>query len=612
MSLPRIRPAIQSMHGYAPPKEGRVGLRLDFNENTTGCSPAVLAALRDATAEDLARYPEYAQGEAEIAAAFGHTPASFTLTNGVDDALMLAVLTFLDPGDEMLISEPTFAMYRFYAEQAGALVRTVRYSDLEVTPGIRRFDFDLGVLRAAITPRTRLICVASPNNPTGTLVPPAALLEFARAFPDLALLVDEAYAEFVSDDYRGLLTAVLEQPNLLVARTFSKAYGMAGARLGCLAAHPALMPTLRTAHSPYNVNSLAVLCGRAAVRDTTWVTDYRRQTIASRALVETCLQALAIPYWQSRANFVLFDAGSAASQLVAQCKQRGVLLRDRRADYPGSVRITCGTVEQTSQALNLLKELWPTLDQAAQPQPVPAPLLPHPSSPLARPWLVFDLDGVLVDVSQSYRQAILDTVRHLGGGELSPTDVQALKDEGGFNNDWDLSSELLRRRNRSVPYAEVVRVFNQFYLGPDWDGLILREQWLLPPELLRELKQHYQLAIFTGRPRSDAEFVLRRFNVAADFSRLLAMEDVNPGKPAPDGLLHLAREFAPVPIVAYVGDTVDDARCAQGAAVPFIGILPAHHLSTLRLRQLFVELGSRTIVPDAATAALRLLQEVRS
>jgi len=600
------------MHGYAPPKEGRVGLRLDFNENTTGCSPAVLAALRAAGAEDLARYPEYAQGEAEIAAAFGHTPASFTLTNGVDDALMLAVLTFLDPGDELLIAAPTFAMYRFYAEQLGAVVRSVPARNLAVAPGIHRFELDLATLRAAITPRTRLICLASPNNPTGALQPPEALLELARDFPDLALLVDEAYAEFVADDYRGLLAAVLDQPNLLVARTFSKAYGMAGARLGCLAAHPALMPTLRTAHSPYNVNSLAVLCGRAAVRDTAWVADYRRQTIASRALVETCLQSLAIPYWQSRANFVLFDAGGAAAALVAACKQRGVLLRDRRADYPGAVRITCGTVEQTTQALRLLKELWPTLDQAAQPQPVPAPLLPHPSSPLARPWLVFDLDGVLVDVSQSYRQAILDTVRHLGGGDLSPADVQALKDEGGFNNDWDLSSELLRRRNRSVPYAEVVRVFNQFYLGPDWNGLILREQWLLPPDLLRELQRHYRLAIFTGRPRADAEFVLRRFHVAADFTRLLAMEDVTPGKPAPDGLLLLAREFAPVPIVAYVGDTVDDARCAAGAAVPFVGILPANHLSTRRLRQLFVELGSRSIVPDAAAAARALLQDVPS
>lgn len=356
--LPRLRPAVERLRAYSPPKEGRIGLRLDFNENTIGCPPRVLEVLRAITGEDLARYPEYAQGEAAIAQAFGHTPATMTLTNGVDDAILLAVQCFVDAGDEMIIVEPTFTIYRFYGELAGARLTQVRWREREITAGIRRFELDSNALRAAITPRTRLVIIASPNNPTGHLTPPAELLEYVRAAPQTAFLVDEAYADFVAADYRGLLDAVRELPNLLVARTFSKSYGLAGLRLGSLFAHPELMPVLRKAHSPYNVNTLAIRCALAAFEEQNWLEDYRRQTRESRAHIQTVLALAGISFWQSDANFVLFEAGKRAENVLTGLRQQGILIRDRRGDYPGALRITCGTCGQTERALAALLEFW--------------------------------------------------------------------------------------------------------------------------------------------------------------------------------------------------------------------------------------------------------------
>ena len=357
MSL-AARAAIRAMPAYLPPREGRTGLRLDFNENTLGCSPAVLAALRASSAEDLSRYPEYDAAERQITAAWGHSPATALLTNGVDDAIWLAVVTFLDPGDEAIVVTPTFAMYRFYCQQAGVAPVFVPCSSRELGGGVRVFELDMPALLAAVTPRTRAVFLANPNNPTGHAISETVLLQLARRLPDCLIFADEAYADFVAPGHRGLLDAVAATPNLVVARTFSKAYGLAGARLGCLFAPPGLVPDLRKAHSPYNVNTLALRCGLAALSDPAWAADYCRQVIASRAVVEQTLAACAIPYWQSRANFVLFEAGDRTDLLIAGLRRRGILIRDRRSDWPGAARISCGSVEQTTAACAALRQLW--------------------------------------------------------------------------------------------------------------------------------------------------------------------------------------------------------------------------------------------------------------
>ena len=222
---PEPRALIKRMREYHPPLGGRGGLRLDFNENTLQCSPQVLEALGRIAASDLTKYPERQPVEAKVAAALGLEAEQVLLTNGVDEAIHVLCQTFLDRGDELLLPTPAYTMYEVYGSATEATIKTV-------PPG-RDFRFPLDELLEAITPRTRLIAIANPNSPTGSVAQRAQLLKIIESAPQAVVLVDEAYYHFFGET---ILDQVGKLPNLIVARTFSKAYGLAGLRLGMLAA----------------------------------------------------------------------------------------------------------------------------------------------------------------------------------------------------------------------------------------------------------------------------------------------------------------------------------------------------------------------------------------
>lgn len=257
------RAAARNLHAYRPPLAGRTGLRLDFNESTVGCSPRVLARLRSLDAELLARYPEREPVEIEVAGFLGLDPAQVLLTNGVDEAIHLLCSTYLDPGDEALIVVPTFAMYAIFAQAEGARVVEVRAGD--------NFAFPAKNLLAQLNPRTRLIAVANPNNPTGAAVAGDVLIQIAQAAPQAAVLVDEAYFEFHGET---LIEYTRQIENLFVARTFSKAYGLAGLRIGILAGEPRQMTMVRRVASPYSVNAVALAVLPQALQDQEYVGHY--------------------------------------------------------------------------------------------------------------------------------------------------------------------------------------------------------------------------------------------------------------------------------------------------------------------------------------------------
>lgn len=344
------RQAVLRMAAYHPPAGGREGaLRLDFNENTVGCSPAVIAALEKyANAEAMTMYPEYEASRRELAAFFGVAESEMLLTNGTDEAIQVLVNTFVDSGDEVLLLKPCYAMYRFYAELAGAVVREVEYRQ----PGL---EFPVEELLSAIGPATKAILVANPNNPTGAATSLDVIAAILERAPHAAVLVDEAYFEFCGITALPLLRAY---PNLFVCRTFSKAYGMAAMRIGCLFSSPANAAHLRKAQSPYSVNTLAALAARGAVRDQAYVGDYVRSTLIAREQIVAGLAALGIESYPSQANFVLFQVGQRAIPIRDALRQRGILVRDRSYELPGCLRVTCGTPAQAARFLSDLKELW--------------------------------------------------------------------------------------------------------------------------------------------------------------------------------------------------------------------------------------------------------------
>ncbi len=356
---PAPRARVAAMKEYHPPLGSRDALRLDFNENTLDCSPKVREVLSSIAAGALTRYPEREPVEAIVAAHLGLRAEQVALTNGVDEAIHVLFETFLEAGDELLLPVPTYTMYEVYASATDARVVTVQAAD--------DLQFPFESLLAAITPRTKIIAVANPNSPSGTIATREQLLQLARRAPRAVLLVDEAYYHFCGETVMDLVGAI---PNLVVARTFSKAYGLAGLRIGLLAASAEMMRWVRRVLSPYSVNSLALACLPPAIEDTSYLNWYVSEVLSARAEFETALDAAGVRRWSSRANFILVDIGAKHAEFVRLMRAAGVLVRDRSTDpgCDGRVRITIGTREQMKQAIAALNNAMATLRAAKEPQ----------------------------------------------------------------------------------------------------------------------------------------------------------------------------------------------------------------------------------------------------
>ncbi len=356
---PAPRARVQAMKEYHPPLGCRDTLRLDFNENTLACSPKVKEALAAVSAGALTRYPEREPVEALVAAHLGLKAEQVALTNGVDEAIHVLFEAFLEAGDELLLPVPTYTMYEVYASATDARVVPVQAAD--------DLQFPLERLAAAITPRTKVIAIANPNSPSGSAATREQILELARRAPQAVVLVDEAYFHFHGETVMDLVGTV---PNLIVARTFSKAYGLAGLRLGLLAGPVELMRWVRRVLSPYSVNSLALVCLQAALADRaistgTWAKCWRRVRSLRRRWIR--LECAA-----GRAGRILFWSRSARGtlSLCSLMRAAGVLVRDRSSDpgCDGRVRITIGTREQMKQAVVALHEAMAALRSGGETQ----------------------------------------------------------------------------------------------------------------------------------------------------------------------------------------------------------------------------------------------------
>src|SRR5712664_1736557 len=343
-----VRKAILERQTYEAPAEGREGkVRLDFNENTAGCSAAVIRALGKVSPKQLAMYPEYQRGTARLARHFGVQIKELLLTNGGDDALRVFFDTFVESGSSILICEPTFPMYRYWGEIAGARVEALRYGpDME---------FPMAGILNALRKKPRVLFVANPNNPTGTLLQIAEIKKILRAATHTAVVIDEAYAEFSGVN---LIPYIGKHANLFIARTFSKAAGLAALRLGAVIACPESLSYLRRAMPPFPVNLAALVAAQAAVSDGVAMRGYVREIHRTRAWFEKELDALGIKTFPSAGNFLLANFGPGGPRLFQRLEREGLLLRERTKDLgPGFVRITIGTQAEMELLLKKMKRL---------------------------------------------------------------------------------------------------------------------------------------------------------------------------------------------------------------------------------------------------------------
>ena len=342
---------------YERAPERGPGLRLHLNENTAGCSPAVLHAMRTITAAQASAYPDYGETYRACADWLGVQEDELLITNGLDEGIYTAAVAWLQrhpdgtPADAIVV-EPAYALFAASAEVVGARV---------VRVGPRPdFDVPLEETLAAIAPATRVVFLASPANPSGRLAPREAVEAISRRLPAGAVLfLDEAYVEFADVSFLGRLRSF---PNVVLGRTFAKAFGLAAVRAGYVVAASPLIAQLRRVILPFSVNVFALAAMCAAIRDEAYVRWYVAQVAESRRRLYAMCERLGFDCWQSEANFVLVRVGPRAPELVEALAGRCIYVRDRSSmsGCEGCIRITAGLVEHADACVAAMEQLCAT------------------------------------------------------------------------------------------------------------------------------------------------------------------------------------------------------------------------------------------------------------
>jgi histidinol-phosphate aminotransferase len=521
-------------------------LRLNSNEGPRA-RQALLAELAALDPELLRCYSDAAALEAALAERIGVDPERVIVTAGADEALDRICRAFAGPDRSLLLPEPAFEMFERFAALAGAPIVKVSWFD-DAFP----VDQVLGCLDA----RTGVVVIVSPNNPTGAVAAAQDVRRIAAAAPRAVVLIDHVYVEYADED---LTPALLDLENVIVVRTMSKAWGLAGCRVGYAVGSPNAIAMLRAAGAPYPVAAPSIALalaqlrgGEAALR--AHVTQVRAERVNLRELL--CTRG--VDARASQANFVLADFGRRAGFVRDGLGTRGILVRGfpGRAGLETSLRITLPGDPAD------FERLTGALETVLVPQAI-----------------VFDLDGVLADVRESQRAAMIATAATYGV-TVTMDDIEAALRAGDAANDWIVTQRLIAARGVPADLLSVTERFQALYLGTEGSpGLREHERLIVPRALLERIAQRLPLAIVTGRPRVEARCFLERVGIADLFRAVVCMEDAaRKPDPAP---VRLALTRLDVRRAWMVGNTPDDVRAAAGAGVVPLGIVaPGDDLST--------------------------------
>ncbi len=531
-------PLIEGQKAYSPLRPSTpIDLFLDGNEGLLR-KIDTLEKLIPTDPELLRSYPSATRVEKRIADMLEVPAEQVLLTSGADDALERLIRATLWPGREMILPSPTFEMFERFAALTGCTRIEIPW-----TSGTYPVDEVLN----RVTENTSLITVVTPNNPTGLTATADDLDALSAGAPNALLLVDLAYTEFADTD---LTQKALTLPNAVVVRSFSKAWGMAGLRVGFASGPVDVMEWLRIVGRPYAVSSLSIKLvdaylqnGKGEIqRFVSIVRDQRNKL--SAFLTEKGFKPL-----PSQTNFVFFTSPNPL-WLFDGLKGMGILVRI----YPNQPNLKDGlriTVPGDDASFSRLQQ---AIDTVLSPEAV-----------------LFDIDDTIADVTDSYRQATVATAKAFGA-EITFDDITAAKAKGNANNDWELTWRLLQDRQIAVSLEEVTTCFERFYQGTeDTVGMCETETLLISKEQLERLAKRVTLGVVTGRPRSDALKVLKKFKIESLFKTIVTMED-GPAKPDPSPVL-LACKNLGITRAWMVGDTPDDMRSARAAGILPIGVV---------------------------------------
>ncbi|MAG91928.1 histidinol-phosphate transaminase [Candidatus Woesearchaeota archaeon] len=558
------RKAVLELEEYKPPISDRNEyLRLDFNENTRGCSSLVSRKIRSISKRSLATYPDYKELRTKLSEYCKANESEIITTNGADEAIKTIFETYIERNqDETIIPVPTYALFKFYAQLSEAVIKEVEYNN--------DLSFPTKKILKSINRETKIIVLVNPNNPTGTSINRNDIIKIIKKAQKNSafVIIDEAYYQYCRITSIPLIK---KYDNLFVLQTFSKVFGLAGLRLGYICSNKGNIKYLQKVLSPYSVNRAAIEGVMAALQDKGFVKKYVSEVNCSKKTLYDALNLLGIGFFKSDANFVLIRIGNKADYFYQKLKDFCILVRNfsKVKLLRGCIRITIGTRSQMSEFIKALTCIIKEIN----------------------PVLIFDIDGVLVDTSKSYRIAIKQTSEYFTNEQTGMAEIQKYKNKGGYNNDWDLTEAIITSKGKKITRKKIIQKFQSYY-----SKLAKCEKWLLDKRILKLLSARFNLAIVTGRPRNEALYVLRKNNVKKYFSAIIAMEDCLLQKPSPSGLEIIMEKYGKNEAY-YFGDAIDDIKAANFAKIKAVGVLPPEDKSP-KLMELMRKNRAKCIIKD--------------
>jgi len=535
----RIRPSgvLKDVDEYRTPVHGApIDLYLDKNEGAM--PPEGLAdELADAGPGLLRRYTTAEGLESMIAARLGVDSDRVLVTAGGDDAIARALRAVMEFGREIILPAPTFEMIEKYAQLAGGTIVEVPWLE---------GPYPTDAVIEKVTERTAAISVVTPNNPTGLVATEQDLRRLSEAAPGALILVDLAYVEFADED---LTEIALSLPNAVAIRTLSKAWGLAGLRVGWAAGPARIISWMRASGNPYAVSSASLALAEARLLSEEGVDNYVDTVRSEVSEATELLKGLGADPLPSQANFV-FARVDDAVWLRDALAGLGIAIRifPENPELAGCLRITMpGDEADFTRLANALE------------------------TALAPEAILFDIDDTLADVTESYRRATVATAE-IFGAKVTYADITAAKAAGDANNDWELTYKLILGCGIDVGLDDVTERFEELYQGTEnTKGFKLTEGLMVERDELAKLKGRYKLGVVTGRPAGDAREFLEREGIADLFDAIVTMDD-GPPKPDPEPV-RMALEKLDVTRAWMVGDTPDDMRAARGSGVVPIGVI---------------------------------------
>lgn len=539
--------AIKQIEPYEVPLFAEhYALKIDANENVFGCSPKVIERLKNITIEDISRYPHYGAVTQKIAEYLKISIDEIKVTDGADEALAALIQTYCDADDVMLTVTPSFSMPKLYANLAGAKVVELNYK--------KRWEFPTEDFLKEIetNPKIKIVHLTSPNNPTGECISEEIAEKILKAAQDKLVIFDETYGGYSG---KSMISRVKDYENLAVVKSFSKDFALAGLRIGYIVTNSERIRLLKTVISPYSVNALAAIAAETALSDLEHFEKVKAEIQKSKEILTNGLENLGFTVYPSEANFVLINADEKAEFVYLTLLKNGIKVRKySNKSMSGLLRITMPQVEKAKEIIEIL-------------QP--------------KPTLIFDMDGVLADVSNSYRTTIKKTYEYFSDREMNYERISEAKNSGGLNNDWDLTEFLLKSDGITVERQKLIEVFEKIYFD-NGNGLINQEKFLANRNFFEELSKKYNLAIFTGRPSIEAIYTLKKENVEEFFYPIITMDDLPKDRQKPDslGIEIIKNKILTTDEIFYFGDTSDDMKCGKSANVKAIGVLPPQDKSS--------------------------------